>query len=229
MYAESHQTEKQKKNIILLTAGFAGSIAGTACVATFNREVLMTLPTAARVICMIVTYWFIGLVPLVLTIANKDTLQSFGFSKQNIGRQIITGIIIGIVMSMLFTFLPHIAGFGAYVDNGNRYTRAWQFLFEFIYCISAVSLTEEFVYRGFIYQKFKAISGNETFAMIGSSALFGLFHIFSGNVIQVVITAFIGALLCILRLKIKNCTTLSLIMVHGIYDFMITVWAAVFL
>lgn len=218
-----------KKNTVLLTAGFAGSIAGTACVVVFNREVLMTLPTAARMICMIITYWLIGLVPFILTLANRDTLQSLGFSKQNIGGQIITGIIIGIVMSMLFTFLPHVAGFGAYVDNGNRYTRAWQFIFEFVYCISAVSLTEEFVYRGFIYQKCKAISGSERFAVIGSSVLFGLFHLFTGNAIQIVITAFTGALLCILRLRIRSCTTLSLIIVHGVYDFMITVWAAVFL
>ena len=42
--------------------------------------------------------------------------------------------------------------------------------------------------------------------------------------IQAAFTGLIGALLCFFRMKIRNCTTLSLIIGHGIYDAMITVW-----
>ena len=45
--------------------------------------------------------------------------------------------------------------------------------------------------------------------------------------IQAAFTGLIGALLCFFRMKIRNCITLSLIIGHGIYDAMITVWAAV--
>ena len=42
-------------------------------------------------------------------------------------------------------------------------------------------------------------------------------------------TAGIGALFCLCRIKIKNCSTLSLVIAHGVYDAMITVWANVLL
>jgi hypothetical protein len=49
--------------------------------------------------------------------------------------------------------------------------------------------------------------------------------VFNGNLFQVFMTAGIGALFCFCRLKIKNCSTLSLVIAHGVYDAMITVWA----
>ena len=54
-------------------------------------------------------------------------------------------------------------------------------------------------------------------------------HIFSGNIMQLALTTVIGALFCFFRLKIKNCTTLSLIICHGVYDAMISVWASTLL
>ena len=129
-------------------------------------------------------------------------------------------------MSLVLTLVPHLTGGGAYVDSGKRYTYLWQFAYEFLYCIAAVGIVEEFIFRGFIYNK---ISGNDIAAVIGSSVLFGLFHILGGNIVQMIITAFIGAFFCLCRLKIKNCSLLSLIIAHGIYDALITVWASVLL
>lgn len=66
-------------------------------------------------------------------------------------------------------------------------------------------------------------------AIIGSSVLFGVFHLFSGNIIQMLMTTCIGAFFCFCRLKVKNCSTLSLIIGHGVYDALITVWASALL
>ena len=93
--------------------------------------------------------------------------------------------------------------------------------------IFAVGFAEEFVFRGYIYKKILNISGKETAAVIVSSVLFGLFHIFRGSIVQVITTAFIGAFFCLCRAKIKGCTIVSLIIAHGIYDALITVWTAV--
>ena len=62
-----------------------------------------------------------------------------------------------------------------------------------------------------------------------SSVFFGVFHFFSGNLVQMVMTACIGAFFCFCRLKIKNCSTLSLIIGHGVYDALITVFASALL
>lgn len=132
-------------------------------------------------------------------------------------------------MSLVLTLVPHLVGFGAYADNGKRYIHLWQFAYEFLYCIAAVGLVEEFIFRGFIYNKIKKISGNDMAAVIVSSVLFGLFHILNGSIVQMIMTALLGVLWCLCRLKIKNCTLLSLIIAHGIYDALITVFASIFL
>lgn len=162
-------------------------------------------------------------------LVNKDKLVDYGFSKNKIGLQIIVGVLIGIVMSFILTLIPHLFGFGEYVDSGKRYKYLWQFIYDFFYCIFAVGFVEEFVFRGFVYEKIKCISQKDMIAIIGSSVLFGVFHLFSGNIVQMLMTACIGAFFCFCRLKVKNCSTLSLIIGHGVYDALITVWASTLL
>lgn len=219
---------EKKKELISLIIGYAGVFLGLYGVTAFNRFVLMSLPLGVRMAAMIVTYWLIALVPVIVMLVRKDKFSDY-WNNDRIGYQIITGVLIGAAMSLVLTLVPHLAGFGAYVDSGKRYVYLWQFAYEFLFCIAAVGLVEEFIFRGFIYGKIKKISGNDTAAVIGSSVLFGLFHILSGNIAQVIMTAFIGVFFCLCKLKIKNCSLLSLIIAHGIYDALITVWAAVFL
>lgn len=219
----------RKSAILSLMVGFIGAMLGLYGVVLFNRFVLMSLPLGLRMVSMIATYLLVALVPLIAMLVTKDTLIDYGFTKHSIVRQIVVGVCVGVIMSCLLTWLPHLLGFGAYVDNGKRYQHLYQFVYEFVYCIVAIGFTEEFVFRGFVYGKIKRISQKDSIAIVGSSALFGLFHIFSGNIVQMIMTACIGALWCCCRLKIKNCSTLSLIIAHGVYDALITVWASLLL
>ncbi len=219
----------KKKDIISLIIGFAGAWAGLYGVIAFNQFVLMSLSLGIRMASMILTYWLIALIPVIVMLVNKDRLTDYGFYKNKIWMQIFMGILIGVVMSVVLTLIPHLIGFGEFVDSGKRYKYLWQFAYEFVYCILAVGLVEEFVFRGFIFEKIKCIGGNDIIAGIVSSVLFGAFHLFSGNMVQMVITAFMGAFFCFCRLKIKNCTTLSLIIGHGVYDALITVFASILL
>lgn len=216
---------EKKKELFYLIIGTAGAFLGSYGVILFNRYVLMSLPLVLRMAAMIVTYWFAALVPVIIMAVNKDDLTDY-WNADKIGYQILIGVMIGIVMSLVLTLAPHLAGFGEYVDNGKRYIYLWQFVYEFFYCILAVGLVEELIFRGFVYNKIKNICCNEIAAVVGSSVLFGAFHIFGGNIGQIIVTAFIGALFCVCRIKIKGCTLLSLIIAHGIYDALITVWAA---
>lgn len=219
---------EKKKELVSLIIGYAGSFLGLYGVISFNRFVLMSLPLGLRMVCMIVTYWLTALVPVIVMLIRKDNLADY-WNNDRIGYQILTGVLIGTAMSLVLTLVPHLAGFRAYVDSGKRYTYLWQFAYEFLYCIAAVSLAEELVFRGFIYNRIKKISRSNAAAVIGSSVLFGIFHLFGGNIVQMIMTAFIGAFFCLCKLKVKNCSLLSLIIAHGIYDALITVWASVLL
>ena len=216
-----------KKEWIGLIIGFIGIMAGCFAVRLINQYVLMLIPLIPRMILMIVSYWLTALAAVILFFVHKDKLKDYGFSKENIFAQILIGTGLGIGMSLILTLAPHLFGFSGFVDNGHRYKYVWQFIFEFAYCIAGVAAAEEFGFRGFIYARLKKITnGKELVPIIVSSVLFGLFHVFGGNVFQIFMTALIGILFCFLRLKIKKCSTLSLIICHGVYDAMITLWAS---
>ena len=219
----------KKKEIISLLIGVVGALVGLCGVVAFNQFVKMSLSLGMRMVSMILTYWLIALMPIVVMLVNKDRLTDYGFSKNKIWMQIVVGILIGVVMSVVLTLIPHIIGFGEFVDSGKRYKYLWQFAYEFLYCIFSIGLVEEFVFRGFIFEKIKSIGGKDIIAVVISSVLFGVFHLFSGNLVQMIMTAFIGVFFCFCRLKIKNCSTLSLIIGHGVYDALITVFASALL
>lgn len=216
----------KKKEWICLIVGFLGAMLGLYGVLAFNQFVLMSLPIGLRMVSMLLIYWLIALIPIIVMLVNKDKLVDYGFSKDKKKFQIIVGIIIGVTMSFILTLIPHLLGFGKYVNSGKRYIYLWQFIYEFFYCIFAIGFVEEFVFRGFVYEKIKSISQKDMITIIGSSVLFGVFHLFSGNIVQMIVTACIGAFFCFCRLKVKNCSTLSLIIGHGVYDALITVWAS---
>ncbi len=219
----------KKKEWICLIVGFLGAMLGLYGVVAFNQFVLMSLSLGLRMISMPLIYWLITLIPIIVMLVNKDKLADYGFSKDKKIFQIIVGVLIGVAMSFILTLIPHLFGFGEYVDSGKRYRYLWQFIYEFFYYIFAVGFAEEFVFRGFVYEKIKSISQKDMIAIIGSSVLFGVFHLFSGNILQMIMTACIGVIFCFCRLKVKNCSTLSLIIGHGVYDALITVWASALL
>ena len=219
----------KKKEIADIIIGSAGATLGLLAVRWFNNNLMMSIPLIPRIFVIIAVYWVIAVVPIVISLIRKEPLKVFGFVKEKPVMQIITGVLIGLAMSVVLTLAPHLAGFGEYFDSGNRYDYLWQYIFEFTYCIVSVGFVEEFVFRGFIYGKIKKLCSNDIVPLIVSSVLFGLFHVFNGNIFQIFMTAGIGALFCFCRLKIKNCSTLSLVIAHGVYDAMITVWAGAFL
>lgn len=214
-----------KKSVLGLIIGFLGSILGLWGVWLFNQHVLMTLPLVTRMIAAIVSYWLIALIPIIVMLISKDKLIDYGFQKDKIYYQILIGILIGILMSVIFTLIPHLLGYGRYVNSGKYYFYWWQFVYEFIYCIFAIGAVEEFVFRGFLYHKVQAIFRNDIATITISSVLFGLFHFLNGNLLQMLITTFIGVIFCVCKNKIKHCSTLSLIITHGVYDALIRVWA----
>lgn len=219
----------KKREWISLIVGLLGAVSGLCGVIAFNRFVLISLPLGLRMASIPIVYWLIALAPIIVMLLNKDKLSNYGFRKSKIVLQIIVGVLTGIAMSIVLTLIPHLLGYGGLVDSGKRYKYLWQFIYEFFYCIFAIGFVEEFVFRGFIYEKIRCISQKNIIAIIGSSVFFGVFHLFSGNIVQMLLTACMGVFFCFCRLKIKNCSTLSLIIGHGVYDGLITVWASVLL
>lgn len=220
--------KERNKIITQMVIAIIGVVAGLLGVDAFNQYVLLGLSLGWRMVLTLVIYFAIALVPFCITIFNKDKWSDFGFSKEKLGYQVLIGLLIALCMSFVFTVIPHLVGKSEWVNNQHQYQYMWQFIYDFIYYIFVVALVEEFVFRGFFYKKLETLFGSVVGAIIGSSVLFGLSHFPGGNIGQILLTGIIGAVFCICRVKIKNCTLLSVIIAHGVYDALITVWLNVF-
>lgn len=213
----------RKQKVVQLSISIIGVFITLYGVVLFNRYLLMSFPLGARMVLILVSQWVLFLVPGILMWINKEKMIALGFEKKNVTKQIAIGIVVALLMSLLFTVIPILLGFRSLVGS-TQYTKAWQFVFEFVYTIFGVALVEELIFRGYMFNKLLQINDNKTLAMLISSVIFGLFHIFKGNIIQVIMTTMLGLIFCVLREKIKNCTTLSLILIHGLHDALIVLW-----
>ena len=217
---------KVKSSVIQLFIAICGIFAALFGVRMFNQYLLMNFSLPLRMILMVVVQWLSFLVPGMLMIAGKESFGDIGLRKGKILLQIGIGIVLALSMSAILTVLPIITGFKEMVGTAS-YTQAWKLAYEFVYSVLGVALAEELVFRGYIFYKLLAIKDSKRFAIILSSVLFGLFHIFNGNLVQVLMTAVIGFILCMFREKIKGCTLLSLVVAHGLYDAMIVLWVSI--
>jgi len=214
---------KKKKNLIQLVVATAGVFLMVYAVVLFNGHLLMEFSIGLRMILMMLSQWLLFLVPGILMWRSRESIMDLGFRKDNLLKQLAMGILLALATSLIFTVLPILLGFEDMVGS-TGYTKPWQFLYEFIYTIFGVALAEEMIFRGYLFHKLLELNQDKTKAILISSVLFGLFHIVSGNILQVIMTALIGILYCVLREKVPYCTTLSLIILHGMYDALIAVW-----
>ena len=217
---------KNRKVIIELIISFIGVLVFEYGLICFNKYLLMNFSLIGRMILMVVMYWGIAFVPFVFFVKNKDSLSDLGFSKNNILKQILIGIGVALVMSFLFTFIPMLIFGKENIYSGYSYKYIWQYVYYFVYITCGVALTEEFVFRGYLFKKLEIVCRKDIIPIVVSSVLFGLFHIFNGSIVQVIITSFIGLFLVLCREKIIYCSLLSLIIAHGLYDWLILFLAA---
>jgi hypothetical protein len=218
---------KNKKKIILqLAIAIIGVFVTLFGLVKFNQYVLMDIPLYPRMIVMILTQWLLFLVPGILMIIAKEKISGLGLTFKHLGRQILIGIVLALLLSSFLTILPILLGFKDMVGSTN-YTKAWQYAYQFAYSILGVAVAEELIFRGYIFHKLLELRNNRWFAIVISSLVFGLFHVFTGNLIQIFMTALLGFLFCLCLEKIKNCSLLSLIILHGVYDALIVLWVGI--
>jgi len=215
-----------RKPVVELAVALVGIFVAMYGLVLFNRHLLMSFSLHSRMVLMIVTQWFLVLVPGLLMLTRKDNIRDIGFRKVRVPKQIILGVLAALGLSLVLTVLPILLGFRDLVGS-TSYTEAWQFIYTFFYMIVGVALAEEIVFRGYIFHKLLEIRDCRWFAIIISSVIFGISHAFSGDVLQVFMTAGLGVIFCLFREKIEDYTTLSLIITHGVYNGLIQLFVAV--
>lgn len=166
--------------------------------------------------------------PLTVIGFSKERVRDYGFCSKDLFRQIVTGMVIGLAMASVLTLLPMLLGLKKLVYTGEIYTSFNVAIKKLLFFVFVVGLTEEFVFRGFIFCKLKEICLTDEAPILISSLMFGLYHFSGFNFTQVLTTGLIGAFFCLCKERIPNCTLLSLAIAHGIHDWLIRIIAGWF-
>ena len=168
------------------------------------------------------------IVPLLIMLLGKDDLADYGITRQQVGQQLKVGVSIALCMSCVLVLLPMVLGGKYLVYGGEGYQSKESAIGGFVYFLLVVGLVEEFIFRGFLYGKLKEICQSDEAPIVISSLVFGLFHFSGGNFMQVIMASAIGAVYCWCMDNIPNCSLLSLIIAHGMHDWLIRVLASIF-
>ncbi len=184
--------------------------------------------TSVGILNWFVLYWLQMFVPVITMVKANETLHDYGFRKEKIGKQLLIGVITALVLWVIFVLIPYCFDFDL-VEANRKFQHGWQLVLFGLGSLLRTGLTEEFVSRGFLYYRIFRLTHQETAAILGSSIIFGLLHFMNGNPFQICFAMLFGVCLCMCRKHIPHCTTLSLIVAHGIYDWLLYMFATFYL
>ena len=206
----------KKKLIIEIIIAYPLVVLATVAYHFLLMPALSSRPLKMTVMCLF--YAVIVGIPFLLMKASKAPVD-FGFRRENILRQIITGIGLFAAMSVVFIGLPLLIGFNKTDVLNFKAGSIGILIFFLLFDVLFVGMGEEIIFRGYFLNRFQTLTSSKVWAVVLSSVLFGLWHYPAGqNPMQVLMTAVLGAIYATVRLKMKGCTTLSVGIAHGLND-----------
>ena len=156
----------------------------------------------------------------VAVVAMKLTAQESKLlpRKRRSWLQILIGLAIAVVLCFVMGIVPILCGTS--IIGSHTEPSAGFFAVSAVQDILFVGVCEEIVFRGYVQNQFEIwLKKCKWLAPLISGVLFGLWHIINGSLFQVLLTTLIGCVFGYSKYFIKDCSLLSLIMAHGLYDF----------
>lgn len=155
---------------------------------------------------------------IVALLAMKITKIKTDFGFKNIKSYLI-GIILACGLALIIAFIPAWCGSSLVGDHTDFIL--WNFIFNFLYYILIIGPVEELIFRVYIQDTVSTFfCKNKWIAVIIAAALFGIWHIINGSLIQVLFTFFIGLIFGLCKYYIKECKYIGVALGHGLYDFL---------
>lgn len=186
-----------------------------------------TIPT--KMLLMLLPFTFmVGFVVMVIKMQKIQFFPVLGFNKAHIAKQFYIALPIFATTVFIFVVTPLFLGMSKSDVLRSKITNPSIIAFYIIYYMIFVSMSEEIVFRGYLYEKLKETMNSGIWAVVISSVMFGLFHYPVGrNILQVLVTTVIGLIFGLSRLKIKDCSTLSVGIAHGLHDTFILILSCI--
>lgn len=216
---------KDKYSIVKIIGAVLLHVLGAYLVTFLQEKAYNVCSTSVYILIKLVLRWFYLLVPIGFMLAEHMSLKDIGITKNKIIVQVGLGVVMGGVQAALIVGVTVLLGFQEQLGKAPC-EEGWQYIIDFFYKVFGVALWEEVFYRGYIFKKLQDIKESKWFAILISSLIFGMCHIIGyenplQGIPQVLIAMVVGIFYCLLREKIRNCSLVTLIFMHGVYDFCI--------
>ena len=219
------ELNKKRKNILFVVSAVFLHVLSMYLVVFLQSVACSRCSELMYTLIKFILRWFYLLVPICFMKIEHITLNDIGITRNKLPVQVIWGLLIGSIEAIVVVGLTVLLGFKEQLGQP-LYENGWLYIIYFFYTIFAVGLFEEIFFRGYIYKKLSDIKEKKWFAITISSLIFGMCHFVGGssfvqNIPQVLVATIVGLFYCVLREKIKDFSLVSLIFMHGIYDFLI--------
>lgn len=156
----------------------------------------------------------IAVVAMKLTSQERKLLPT----KRRLWLQILIGFGLAAVLCLIFRIIPILCGQsfpGSYKEMPLS-----EIIFYSVKVIIFVGIGEEVLFRGYIQNQFEIwLKKFKWLAPLIAAILFGLCHFINGTLQNVLAATFCGCVFGYSKFSIKDCTLLSVIIAHGMYDF----------
>ena len=189
---------------------------------TFSLWGIRLIDTYAVRICLILlviaAYAVIAVIAMKLTAQESKLLPA----KHRLWLQILIGLAIAAVLCFVMGIVPILCGtsiIGSHSDPSAGYLAI-----SAVQDILFVGVCEEIAFRGYVQNQFEIwLKKCKWLSPLIAAVLFGLWHIINGSLIQVLFTTVIGCVFGYCKYFIKDCSLLSVIIAHGLYDFSLVI------
>lgn len=122
---------------------------------------------------------------ILILIIRKQRIETIGFSKNNIKKSLILGVVSACVV-FLINFIPNFL-------KGNELLPFSQLLSSFIFYLFVIALTEEIIFRGYIQTRIYGIIKKPSYAILLTAFMFMVMHIpFQMGIAQMDFTTFVA-------------------------------------
>jgi len=152
----------------------------------------------------------------ILSLLFTKRIDLLKISRKHLFMQILIGFILAFVFLIFIGIIPHL------VFNENSSSSVFEineFIYKAFFYVFFVAVGEELFFRCYLMNQLVVWLKRASFlAPLISGIIFGLFHLINGNFVQVIITSLLGVTFGYVKFYFKNCSNLSVILGHGLYD-----------